>query len=116
MNAAKYVGMDVHKETVSIAVVNSAGKLLMETTAEKAHQSQGGGAAGVHRQTLDGGARLDKRPGKNPRDEGRERKNEGVELRRSKKRRTMRRTRRSGKGEKKEGGEEGREEGRRRRR
>jgi hypothetical protein len=25
----KYTGMDVHKETISIAVMNSAGKLVM---------------------------------------------------------------------------------------
>jgi hypothetical protein len=26
----KYIGMDLHKESISIAVVNSAGKLVME--------------------------------------------------------------------------------------
>lgn len=30
----KYIGMDVHKEAISIAVMNSGGKLLMESTIE----------------------------------------------------------------------------------
>ncbi|HEV2728448.1 MAG TPA: transposase [Terriglobales bacterium] len=34
MTNAKYIGMDVHKETISIAVMNSAGKLLMESIIE----------------------------------------------------------------------------------
>jgi len=28
MGSEKYVGLDVHKDTISIAVMNSAGKLL----------------------------------------------------------------------------------------
>ena len=32
MNTDKYIGMDVHSETVSIAVRDSAGKLIMEAT------------------------------------------------------------------------------------
>jgi hypothetical protein len=31
MDSAKYIGMDVHKETISIAVRNSSGKLVMES-------------------------------------------------------------------------------------
>jgi len=34
MDSTKYIGMDVHKETVSIAVMNSGGKLLMESVLE----------------------------------------------------------------------------------
>jgi hypothetical protein len=34
MTSDKYVGMDVHKEAISIAVMNSAGKLLMECIIE----------------------------------------------------------------------------------
>ncbi len=34
MDSTKYIGMDVHKETVSIAVMNSGGKLLMESILE----------------------------------------------------------------------------------
>ena len=34
MNSTKYIGMDVHKETISIAVLNSAGKLVMESVLE----------------------------------------------------------------------------------
>ena len=34
MTSTKYIGMDVHKETISIAVMNSAGKLIMESVIE----------------------------------------------------------------------------------
>lgn len=34
MSSAKYIGMDVHKETISLAVMNDAGKLLMESIIE----------------------------------------------------------------------------------
>jgi hypothetical protein len=34
MNSVKYIGMDVHKEAISIAVLNSSGKLVMECTIE----------------------------------------------------------------------------------
>ncbi len=34
MNSVKYIGMDVHKEAISIAVLNSSGKLVMESTIE----------------------------------------------------------------------------------
>src|SRR5438309_8981723 len=34
MDSTKYIGMDVHKETISIAVMNSAGKLVMESVLE----------------------------------------------------------------------------------
>ena len=34
MDSTKYVGMDVHKDTISIAVMNSAGKLVMESILE----------------------------------------------------------------------------------
>ena len=34
MDSAKYIGMDVHKETISIAVLNSSGKLVMESILE----------------------------------------------------------------------------------
>jgi transposase len=34
MDSAKFVGMDVHKETISIAVMSSAGKLIMESIIE----------------------------------------------------------------------------------
>jgi hypothetical protein len=30
----KYIGMDVHKESVSIAVLNSAGKIVMKRVIE----------------------------------------------------------------------------------
>jgi hypothetical protein len=33
----KYIGMDVHKETISIAVMNGDGKLVMESH----HRNQG---------------------------------------------------------------------------
>jgi transposase len=34
MDSIKYIGLDVHKETVSIAVMNAAGKLVMESIIE----------------------------------------------------------------------------------
>jgi hypothetical protein len=34
MDSVKYIGMDVHKEAISIAVLNSSGKLVMESTIE----------------------------------------------------------------------------------
>jgi transposase len=34
MDSAKYIGMDVHKETISIAVINSSGKVVMECIIE----------------------------------------------------------------------------------
>jgi transposase len=34
MNLAKYIGMDVHQATISVAVMDSAGKLVMESILE----------------------------------------------------------------------------------
>ena len=34
MDSTKYIGMDVHKEATTIAVMNSAGKLVMESIVE----------------------------------------------------------------------------------
>src|SRR5579864_5386516 len=34
MSSLKYIGMDVHKETISLAVMNGTGKLLMESIIE----------------------------------------------------------------------------------
>jgi hypothetical protein len=34
MNQAKYVGMDVHQATISVAVLDSAGKLILESILE----------------------------------------------------------------------------------
>jgi transposase len=34
MNSVKYIGMDVHKEAICIAVLDSSGKLVMECTIE----------------------------------------------------------------------------------
>jgi hypothetical protein len=34
MESTKYAGMDVHKEAITIAVMNSAGKLIMESIIE----------------------------------------------------------------------------------
>ena len=34
MTSAKYIGLDVHKESISIAVLNSAGKVVMECVIE----------------------------------------------------------------------------------
>ena len=34
MDSAKYIGLDVHKESISIAVLNDAGKIVMECVIE----------------------------------------------------------------------------------
>ena len=34
MDSVKYIGMDVHKEAIAVAVLNSSGKLVMECTIE----------------------------------------------------------------------------------
>ena len=34
MDSEKYIGMDVHKESISIAVINGAGKIVMESLIE----------------------------------------------------------------------------------
>ena len=34
MDNKKYIGMDVHKESISIAVMNDAGKIVMECVIE----------------------------------------------------------------------------------
>ena len=34
MTSTKYIGMDVHKESISIAVMNGAGKIVMECVIE----------------------------------------------------------------------------------
>ena len=34
MDSTKYVGMDVHNDTIVIAVMNSTGKLVMESILE----------------------------------------------------------------------------------
>ena len=34
MDSRKYIGMDVHKESISIAVMNGAGKMVMECVIE----------------------------------------------------------------------------------
>jgi hypothetical protein len=39
MTSSKYIGMDVHKESMSIAVRNAAGKIVMESVIERACES-----------------------------------------------------------------------------
>jgi hypothetical protein len=34
MDSTKYIGMEVHKEATTIAVMNAAGKLVMESIVE----------------------------------------------------------------------------------
>src|SRR5271169_3874988 len=34
MDSVKYIGMDVHKEAISVAVLNCSGKLVMQCTIE----------------------------------------------------------------------------------
>jgi len=35
MDSKEYIGMDVHKESISIAVMNGAGKIVMECPRDK---------------------------------------------------------------------------------
>ena len=35
MNQEKYIGMDVHQATISVAVMDSSGKLIMECILER---------------------------------------------------------------------------------
>jgi hypothetical protein len=52
MDGKKYIGMDVHKESISIAVMNGAGKIVMEcvieTTASMIVQFIGGLRGDLH--------------------------------------------------------------------
>ena len=34
MNDTKYIGMDVHRESISLTVLNSAGKMVVECVVE----------------------------------------------------------------------------------
>jgi hypothetical protein len=43
MTSVKYIGMDVHKESISIAVRNDAGKLVMECVIETKANVQASG-------------------------------------------------------------------------
>ena len=36
MDSVKYIGMDVHKEAISLAVLNSSGKLVKKSTKSSA--------------------------------------------------------------------------------
>jgi hypothetical protein len=42
MTGTKYIGMDVHKESISIAVRNAAGKLVMECVIETKSERHSG--------------------------------------------------------------------------
>ena len=35
MDSIKYIGMDVHKESISIAVMNGTGRLVMESIIDR---------------------------------------------------------------------------------
>ncbi len=45
MNQEKYIGMDVHQATISVAVMDAQGKLIMECLLEKESRSSGRGGA-----------------------------------------------------------------------
>ena len=47
MNQAKYIGMDVHQATISVAVMDSTGKLILESILET--KAAGGGASRCRR-------------------------------------------------------------------
>ena len=41
MDSKKYIGMDVHKESISIAVRNSAGKMVMNASSRTRRREVG---------------------------------------------------------------------------
>ena len=76
MDNRKYIGMDVHKEAIAIAVLNAAGKLVMESIIETKANTileflkglRGGTAPYVGRRNL---GQLVVRPAAATREEGR---------------------------------------------
>jgi hypothetical protein len=42
MDSKKYIGMDVHKESISLAVRNDAGKIVMECVIENPREGDSG--------------------------------------------------------------------------
>ena len=46
MNSEKYIGLDVHQATISVAVLDSTGKLVMESILET--KAGGASSAGWH--------------------------------------------------------------------
>ena len=42
MDSKKYIGMDVHKESISLAVRNDAGKIVMECVIENPSEGDSG--------------------------------------------------------------------------
>jgi len=48
LNDAKYIGLDVHQATISVAFLDSADKLLMEAIVETTSGSVCMGCAGTH--------------------------------------------------------------------
>ena len=51
-NMKRYIGLDVHKEATSIAIVNGVEKLVMESIVETSSHSTGVPSAVVFRSTL----------------------------------------------------------------
>jgi hypothetical protein len=56
MTSTKYIGMDVHKKSISIAVMNSVGKVVMEcVVATKASITRARCVCALSIQRLEGG-------------------------------------------------------------
>jgi hypothetical protein len=55
MDSTKYIGMDVHKDTISIAVMSSAGKVVIESGASSGEQNVVAFSHYEHSQTVLGG-------------------------------------------------------------
>ncbi len=53
----KYIGLDVHKEAIAIAVVNGAGKLVMESIVETKSSTVLDFLHGLRRAAIDVGRR-----------------------------------------------------------
>ena len=47
MSIEKYIGLDVHQATISVAVMNSQGKVVIESILETKASSGSGGGVGA---------------------------------------------------------------------
>ena len=52
MQSTKYIGMDVHKDAIAVAVMNSAGKVVMESILETKAATIVQFIRGLHRNLL----------------------------------------------------------------
>ena len=59
MNSEKYIGLDVHQATISVAVMDSKGKIVMESILETVLRgTTATGGTGIHSRQPNGGIAL----------------------------------------------------------